>query len=43
MATLGLLKKKLILNKGYGAIISVYYVMNKILLPESNHIVDVVM
>ena len=43
MATLGLLKKKLILNKGYGAIISVYYVINKILLPDSNHIVDVVM
>ena len=43
MATLGLLKIKVFWNKGYGVIISVYYVINKNLSLDSNYIVDVVM
>ena len=43
MATLGILKIKVFLNKGYDVIISVQDVINKILLRESNYIVDVVM
>ena len=43
MATLGVLKIKLFLNKGYDVIISVQDVINKILLRESNYIVDAVM
>ena len=43
MATLGVLKIKVFLNKGYDVIISVQDVINKILLRESNYIVDVVM
>ena len=43
MATLGILKIKVFLNKGYDVIISVRDVINKILLRESNYIVDVVM
>ena len=43
MATLGLLKIKLFWNKGFDLIISVYDVTNKILLRDSNYIVDVVM
>ena len=43
MATLGLLKTKVFWNKGYDVIISVHDVTNKILLRDSNYIVDVVM
>ena len=43
MATPGLHKIKVYWNKGYHVIISVYDVTNKILLRDSNHIVDVVM
>ena len=43
MATLGLLKIKIFWSKGYDVIISLYNVTNKILLRESNYIVDVVM
>ena len=43
MATLGIIKIKLFWNKGYGGIISVHDVANKILSRESNYIVDVVM
>ena len=43
MATLGLLKIKLIWNKGYDIIISVHDVTNKILSRDPNYIVDVVM
>ena len=43
MATLGVLKIKVVLNKGYDVIISVQDVINKILLRESNYIVDAVM
>ena len=43
MATLGLLKIKVFRNKGYDVIISVYDVINKNLLRDSNFIVDVVM
>ena len=43
MATPGLPKIKVYWNKGYHVIISVYDVTNKILLRDSNHIVDVVM
>ena len=42
-ATLGLLKIKGFLNKGYDGIISVHNVTNKILSCDSNYIVDVVM
>ena len=43
LATLGLLKIKVLFNKGYDVIISVHDVTNKILLRDSNYIVDVVM
>ena len=43
MATPGLPKIKVYWNKGYHVIISVYDVTIKILLRDSNHIVDVVM
>ena len=43
LATLGLLKIKVFLNKGYDVIISVFDVTNKILSSDSNYIVDVVM
>ena len=43
MATLALLKIKVFRNKGYDVIISIYDVINKILLRDSNFIVDVVM
>ena len=43
MATPGLLKITVFWNKGYDVIISVHDVTNKILLRDSNYIVDVVM
>ena len=43
MATLGLLKIKLLWNNGYDAKIFVQDVINKILSRESNYIVDLVM
>ena len=43
MATPGLHKIKAFKKKGYGVIISVNDVTNKILSPDSNYIVDVVM
>ena len=43
MATLELLKIKVFWNKDYDVIISVHDVTNKILSPDSNYIVDVVM
>ena len=43
MATWDLLKIKTFWNKGYGVIIFVYDVSNKILSGQSNYIVDVVM
>ena len=43
MATLAFLKIKLLWNKGYGVIISVHDVSNKILSRDSNYIVDVIM
>ena len=43
MTTLGLLKIKEFLNKGYDIIFSVYDITNKILSRDSNYIVDVVM
>ena len=43
MATTGLLKIKVFWNISYDVIISVIDVTNKILLHDSNHIVDVVM
>ena len=43
LATPGLLKIKIFQNKGYNIIIPDYDVTNKILSPESNYIVDVVM
>ena len=42
MATPGLLKITVFWNKGYDVIISVHDVTNKILLRDSNYIVDVV-
>ena len=42
LATLGFLKIKVFWNKGYDVILSVNYITNKILLHESNYIVDVV-
>ena len=42
MATPALLKLKVFWNKGYYVIYSVYDVTNKILLRESNYIMDVV-
>ena len=43
LATLGLLKIKIFWNKGYDVITSVYDVNNKILLRDTNQIVDVIM
>ena len=43
MANLGLLKIKVFWNKVYDVIISTHDVTNKILLCNSNYIVDVVM
>ena len=43
VTTLGLLKIKVFRNKGYNVITSIYDVTNKILLHESNYIVDVLM
>ena len=43
MATPGLLKVKGFWNKGYGVIISVHEVTNKILSLDSNYIADVIM
>ena len=43
MATPALLKIKILWNKGYYVIISVYEVTNQILLHEWNYIMDVVM
>ena len=43
LATLGYLKTKIFQNKGYEVIISVHDNINKILLRESNYIVDVFM
>ena len=42
MATQGLLKIKVFWNKGCDIIIFVYDITNKILSPDSNYIVDVV-
>ena len=42
MATLGLLKIKIFLNKGYDVIISVYDFTNKILSRDLSYIVDLV-
>ena len=42
LATLGLLKIKVFWNKGYDVMISSHNVTNKILLRDSNYIVDVV-
>ena len=42
-ATLGLVKIKVLWNKGYDVIISVYDVIDKDLSRDSNYIVDVVM
>ena len=43
MATLGLLKIKLFLNKGYDVLIFAHDVTNQILSRDSYYIVDVVM
>ena len=43
LATLGLLKIKVLWNKGYDVIISVDDITNKILSHDSNYIVDVFM
>ena len=43
MATPGLLKTTVFWNKGYDAIVPAHDVTNKILLRDSNYIVDVVM
>ena len=43
MATPGLLKTTVFWNKGYEAIVPAHDVTNKILLRDSNYIVDVVM
>ena len=43
LATPGLLKIKIFWNKGYDIIICDYDVMKKILLHDSNYIVDVAM
>ena len=43
LATPGLLKLEIFWNKGYNVIIVDYDVTNKILLRDSNYIVDVVM
>ena len=43
LATLSLLKIKVFWNKNYDVIFSVYDVTNKIVLGDSNYIVEVVM
>ena len=43
LATPGLLKIKILHNKGYDVIIPDYNVTNKILLRDSNYIVDIAM
>ena len=43
IATLGLLKVKVIWNKGYDVIVSVNEFANEILSLDSNHIIDSVM
>ena len=43
MATLGLLKIKVFRSKGYDVIISVYDIINKNILRDSNLTVDVIM
>ena len=43
LATLGLLKIKIVWNKGYDVILSVYDVISKNLSRVSNYIADVVM
>ena len=43
LAALGLLKIKVFWNKGYSVIIYVHDVTSKILSPDSNYIIDVVM
>ena len=43
LATPGLLKVKVFLNKVYDIIISAYHVTNKLLLLDSYYIIDVVM
>ena len=43
IATAGLLKIKIIWNKIYDVKISIYDITNKVLSPDSNYIVDVVM
>ena len=40
LATVGLLKIKVIQNKIYDSIVSVYYVANKTLSRDSNYIAD---
>ena len=43
MATLGLLKMTVFWNKGYDVIIYILEVTNKLLLRDSNYIVDMIM
>ena len=43
MATVGLLKMRVFLNKGYGVIFSAHDVTNKFLSHDSNYIIDVFM
>ena len=43
LATLGLLKIKVFLNKGYGVIIFVHGVINEAFSRDSSYIVDAVM
>ena len=43
LATPGLLKIKVFWNKGYGIIISVLDVDNKVLSPDSNYVVGAIM
>ena len=43
MVTLGLLKRKILWNKGYDVIVYAHDVTNKISTDDSNYIVDVVM
>ena len=43
LATVGLIKIKILWNKGYDVIISVHDATNKILSCDSNYIVDMVM
>ena len=43
MATLGLLKIRIFLKKGYGVIVFVHDVTNKFLSSDSNHIIDMFM